>query len=302
MAGKKMEVERCGLCKKFYDKATYPVCPHCGGSGNIEAPVKQEPEPVKEQPKPVAEEQEKKDKHGFISIFRKDKTKEEESVDKTEPVVDIEPEISNGIGNESTNDDMRTVQEVIDDGEAYETLVEEAPIEEKPVIKTDVQPVKDIGISPVTPSKDTIVKPVHNIPVAKPKDDDDDMRTVHMFSSNTSSEPVVGWFVCVKGECLGDSFEIRSGNNNLGRSTNNDICIDDSSVSREQAIVTFEPRKQNFFIKPKDNSQFMYINDEEVAERTKLEPYMHIEIGEKTEFVFIPLAGEQFNWKDYIEE
>lgn len=172
-------------------------------------------------------------------------------------------------------DDIKTVQEMPDLDEEVET---------PPMIL----PVIPMGPGVVIPQPHII------------NNSNDEMRTVMQFGRERP--PVVGWLICVKGECQGRSFEICSGNNTLGRNSDNDIVIDDSTVSREQAIIIFEPRKQNFFLKPKDNSQFMYTNDEEIADRIQLTPYMHIEIGEKTEFIFVPFCGENFSWKEYIEE
>lgn len=155
-------------------------------------------------------------------------------------------------------------------------------------------------VKPVIPDGPGVVRPQPHPELQVINNSDDEMRTVMQFG--IGRQPVVGWLICVKGECQGRAFEICSGNNTLGRDRDNDIVINDSTVSREQAIITFEPRKQDFSLKPKDNSQLMYTNDGMIAAGIRLTPYMHIEIGEKTEFIFVPFCGENFNWKEYIEE
>ena len=181
-----------------------------------------------------------------------------------------------------------------DDIEEFKTVQE---IIEEPA-KFEVSEKSSIDIKPVLPSGNVINKPENrNVSV---RTQEDDMKTVQIY--NTKSEPVVGWLVCVKGECLGESFEIYGGNNKLGRCSDSDICIADSTISREQATIKFEPRKQKFHLMPVDNGKFMYIDGEEVLDRVCLEPHMHIEIGEKVELIFVPLCGDNFNWKDYIEE
>lgn len=199
-------------------------------------------------------------------------------------------------------DDFKTVQEMTDLDEEAETppmILSEENNMIKPVIPMGtgvVRPQPHIAPQVVTPSPE-VSSSVAPSPI---NNSNDEMRTVMQFG--IERPPVVGWLICVKGECQGRSFEICSGNNTLGRNSDNNIVIDDSTVSREQAIITFEPRKQNFSLKPKDNSQFMYTNNKEIVDRIQLTPYMHIEIGEKTEFIFVPFCGESFNWKEYIEE
>ena len=155
-----------------------------------------------------------------------------------------------------------------------------------------------VELRPITPNSKIMKKP--EIENASRKPQGNEMKTVQLY--NIKKEPVVGWLVCVKGECMGASFEIRVGNNKLGRSLQSDICIEDNTISREQAVIKFEPRKQNFYLIPIDNAKFMYKDGEEIMERIILEPYVHLEIGDKTEFVFVPFCGERFDWKDYVEE
>lgn len=262
---KEMEVKQCGACKKYYDINSYESCPHCGSS--------------KSETNGVTTEEEKKNKVGRLAdLFSRKEKKEKKddfvSVPIQESYIDDEPE------------SFKTVQETVQEPVKFATS--ERISSERP----------SIDIKPVLPSGNVINKPENrNVSV---RTQEDDMKTVQIY--NTKSEPVVGWLVCVKGECLGESFEIYGGNNKLGRGSDSDICIADSTISREQATIKFEPRKQKFHLMPVDNGKFMYIDGEEVLDRVCLEPHMHIEIGEKVELIFVPLCGDNFNWKDYIEE
>lgn len=222
----------------------------------------------------VTTEEEKRNKGGRLADLFGRKEKKEKKEDFISEVFS-ESYIDNDV------EDFKTVQENVEDVNKFEVTEKSA-----------------IDIKPVLPDVNVINRPEkRNISAKTPEDD---MKTVQIY--NTKTEPVVGWLVCVKGECLGESFEVYGGNNKLGRSSDSDICIDDSTISREQAIVKFEPRKQKFHLMPVDNGKFMYINGEEVLERVCLEAYMHIEIGEKVELIFVPFCGDNFNWKDYIEE
>lgn len=263
MIAKEIKVIKCELCNKFYDINIYDICPHCG-------------------------EKVEKGKEINNKNLIDEQIEKESSNNSSSQLIFNEKEKNNGIFKrmfslKKTKEENRKVDSEVIEKPSKDSLSEE-----------------DENISAIIPNSNVIAKPDSHGDYQSNNIHDEDMRTV-MVKTITESM-VVGWFVCIKGECLGKSFEIKSGNNNLGRGSNNDICINDSTVSREQAIVTFEPRKQNFYIKPKDNSQFIYIDGDEIDNRVQMKPYMHIEIGEKTEFVFVPFCGENFNWKDYTEE
>ena len=270
LGGRKMAEpvsHKCEFCGLFYDESLYTICPHCNGNAN----EKQGGNDVNK-----AENKPKKEKPGLFSK-KKSETEEKKSVPSDDFSINTEPLME---------DDFKTVQEMTDLDEEAET---------PPMIL----PEEDNMIKPVIPGPG-VVRPQPHIAPQVINNSNDEMRTVMQFGRER--QPVVGWLICVKGECQGRSFEICSGKNTLGRNPDNDIVIDDSTVSREQAIIKFEPRKQNFSLKPKDSNQCMYTNDEEIEDRIQLTPYMHIEIGEKTEFIFVPFCGENFNWKEYIEE
>lgn len=268
---------KCEFCGLYYDESLYTICPHCNGNGNKNqnGNEKQGGNDVNK-----GENKPKKEKSGLFSWKDKKKTKieEEKPVHSDDFDINAEPLME---------DDFKTVQEMTDLDEEAET---------PPMILSE----ENNMVKPVIPDGPGVIRPQPHDGPQVINNSNDEMRTVMQFG--IGRPPVVGWLICVKGECQGRSFEICSGNNTLGRNPDNNIVIDDSTVSREQAIITFEPRKQNFSLKPKDNSQLMYTNGEEIVDRIQLTPYMHIEIGEKTEFIFVPFCGENFNWKEYIEE
>lgn len=258
--GNKMDIKQCRICNKFYDLNSFEKCPHCGGS-------KEDSESINDK---IEKSENSKSLWGILKKDKKDKFEKVDDISKFEKFDVCEDK------------QFKTVQEV------------EEKIEED---KSSYIEHSEIELKPVIPNKDIMIKPDKNDFVERMKNDDD-MKTVQVYS--TTNELVVGWFVCVKGVCLGESYVIHTGNNKIGRSKDNDIVINDSTISREQAIVMFEPRKQKFHLVPNSSaSKFMYINDNEVVERMYLEPYTHIEIGENVELVFVPFCGEKFDWKDY---
>lgn len=261
--GNRMDIKQCKICDKFYDVNSFESCPHCGGSKSDSESINNKNE----------KSESSKSLWGKLKKDKKDKI---EKIEKTENV----PKFENF--NVYEDNQFKTIQEVEEETEENEQVLDN---------------YNNIELTPVTPNKDVMVKPDKRDFVERMKNDDE-MKTVQVY--NTPKEPVVGWLVCVKGVCMGESYIIRSGNNKVGRNRDNDIIIEDSTISREQAVIMFEPRKQKFHLIPNTNaSKFMYINDNEVVERMYLEPYTHIEIGENVELIFVPFCGENFNWKDY---
>ena len=115
-------------------------------------------------------------------------------------------------------------------------------------------------------------------------------------------DPVVGWLVCIHGEHFGESFQIGAGMNSIGRSEGNRIVLNrDPSVSREKhALITFEPKHRQFYVKPGDSSGLTYVNDEYITETKRVNAKDVIEIG-NSRFLFVPLCGEDFTWEDYMK-
>ena len=118
----------------------------------------------------------------------------------------------------------------------------------------------------------------------------------------SSGEPVCGWLVAVAGGHFGESFELYSGKNTIGRNQNNKIILNrDPAVSREHhAILVFEPKKRNYFLQPGDSSGLTYLNGDYIMETKQLNRGDVIELGE-SKLLFVPLCGEDFSWETYID-
>lgn len=119
--------------------------------------------------------------------------------------------------------------------------------------------------------------------------------------AETPAEPVVGWLTCIEGPHKGQSFQLYSGNNSIGRENSNRIVLNkDNSVSREKhALLVYEPKKRDFYLKPGDESGLTYLNDEFMMDKQKLTSYDVITLG-NAKLVFIPLCGDKFSWEDYM--
>lgn len=126
-----------------------------------------------------------------------------------------------------------------------------------------------------------------------------DMKTSTIYDvSNT--QPVVAWLVGIKGVCIGQSFTLKTGRNQIGRHPATDVNIlGDMQISRSHCIITFEPNQQRFFLQPGEGSGITYCNDDAVLVPRELNRKDIIKIG-ASELLFVPLCDEEFRWEKYI--
>lgn len=260
--------KKCEFCGKFYDTNSYDICPHCGNDNVVAVD---------------AEKEEKKGKKGskLIDILGKRTNNRKDTV-------------KGGVGKA-----IHTDAEVGNSDEADDSIPLKTDMGRSNEYESDNEGERrETDLNPIIPDKDVMSAPRREVVIETKQERE--FKTVQIYSG--VKEPVVGWLVCVRGECVGDSFEIRGGSNKVGRAEDGDIVIPDKTVSREQAIIRFEPRKREFYLVPKDNASFVYIDGEAVMERISLKRHMHIELGQKTEFVFVPLCCDDFNWDTYMNE
>lgn len=129
-----------------------------------------------------------------------------------------------------------------------------------------------------------------------------DTKTV-AFYDTVSREPVTGWIVCIKGNSVGEAYNLKVGKNTIGRSLEMNIALtEENSVSRERhAIITFDPKNVKFYIQAGENDNLSYLNNEILMTVSELKPYDKIQLG-KAEFVFVPLCSDKFSWSNYISD
>ena len=110
-------------------------------------------------------------------------------------------------------------------------------------------------------------------------------------------EPVVGWFVCIKGSHLGEDFRIVSGRNYIGRDQDMDICLSgDNTVSRKKhAVVIYSPKDNLYFAAPGDSKELFYVDGQLVINSIELKRGSLLQIGD-VELRFVPYCDEQFSW------
>lgn len=168
-----------------------------------------------------------------------------------------------------------------------------------------------MGVSAVSPAifaggngngiEGTVAKGVQT-PVAVPQQNGtvvDNDRTVAIFENENGVDPVVGWLIQLDGKEKGKDYRIHSDNNFIGRGERMDIRIKgDDTISREnQAILTFDSADKQFYFSPGEGRSVVRLNGKAVFHTTVLKVYDKLTIG-RTEFLFLPLCGEQFAWDE----
>ena len=180
--------------------------------------------------------------------------------------------------------------------ETVKTVAMDQPTGEPSVTVSQTEPIEktvpEVSVS-LQKNLDAVKKTVN-----------DTEKTVAFSFLDTKIEPVVGWLVCVEGEEIGKSYNLKSGKNFIGRtSLVNDIVIEgDKAVSREKhAIIIYDPKSRRFLAQPGMSSELYYINEDVVLQAMPLASKSIIQIG-NTKLLFVPLCGEDFSWEDYAKE
>ena len=123
-------------------------------------------------------------------------------------------------------------------------------------------------------------------------------KTVAVFQKRTNLDPVVGWLVCTKGPEKGKDYRLWSRINSIGRGDNMDVCIKDTTISKENhARLAYDIKHNNFRLIPGNSTNTIYLNDEPVYVPVLIKAFDIIEFGE-SKVIFVPLCCEHFTWLD----
>lgn len=137
--------------------------------------------------------------------------------------------------------------------------------------------------------------------------DDNHTEVVDDVIQGKQVRPVVGWFVCTKGEDLGKDFHIYGGYNTIGRSdayapSKPTVDLSDKHISRDAAMVLSYDSLYNEYTLSKvvDSETVCRYNKKMIHGSIELKAYDRITLGkrEEVELMFIPLCGEQFTWEE----
>lgn len=117
-------------------------------------------------------------------------------------------------------------------------------------------------------------------------------------------DPVVGWLVIVGGPGLGAYRPIYEGNNTIGRAATQRIPLDfgDEAISsEEQAYIRYDGGERGFLFVPNlAKTNVVAVNEKRPTSAVQLQAMDLITMG-RTQLVFVPLCGPDFDWGDIGE-
>jgi hypothetical protein len=134
-------------------------------------------------------------------------------------------------------------------------------------------------------------------PVAEPEPEKQPGATKRLVAPDAVVDPVVGWLVCIAGADKGRDWRLHSERNFIGRSPSMDVSIaGDESISRDRhAILSFDPKRSEFWLQPGDATGLVYLHGEAIYLPHQLRERDTIEIGATT-LVFLPFVSAGFQW------
>lgn len=95
----------------------------------------------------------------------------------------------------------------------------------------------------------------------------------------------MAWLVITSRHGRNRRFDLKEGRNRIGRSTDNDIILDDETTSREHALVTKKEKEDDFIILDLMSTAGTIINNKSIEGPTVLKDGDLLVIGE-TELIF----------------
>lgn len=298
-----MKLTKCEK-KHFYDADKYDKCPHCGGAnltpardnpkshkpgGGGFSPASGSSNTLTSQTSHLGGQLMDKNTASFIEEFSHPKpaqaSKPPVAPKPNPPVIPITPYKSAAPVNKGVS------------GEDEETVMERTPLPVSPTSHTGTPSTnlpQKVDEKPPERSVQSQLKSIVS------HGNTDDQRTVAFYDVE-NSHPVVGWLVGVKGVYLGESFNLKAGQNFVGRALNMDVPLTkDTSVSRNKhAIVIYDPKNKKFFVQPGESSGLTYLNGELLLIPTPIQEYEKIIVG-NSELVFVPFCGDKFSWEDHV--
>ena len=266
---------KCSVCGFYYNGATYTNCPFCKKTEEKKVP-----------PIPLG-----KKTHGTWGIFQK-KEKEEQVTSVSEQLAEKNKETQKREETQKKNDVKEVSTATVHTGNP--------PVLARPM-------VSELLTTPAKTQEQPGSGEVGGMPLSKQISMSG--RTVGKYISNSNGEsisPVVGWLVGVKGAYRGQSFNLKSGRNKVGRSHEMDVkLLNDDSVSKASvAVIIFDAKAGQFFIMPGDSDSLCYVNETALYERRALTGYEEIEFGDAglNKYIFVPFCGERFSWSESDHE
>ncbi|MCH9806979.1 MAG: FHA domain-containing protein [Alphaproteobacteria bacterium] len=128
---------------------------------------------------------------------------------------------------------------------------------------------------------------------------------VEVARGDFERDPVVGWLVVVGGPGIGAFRPIYEGNNSIGRSLTQRIPVDfgdDAISSEEQAFIRYDSSDRSFLFVPNlSKTNVVTVDNARPTGAVELSAMNVIVMG-RTQLVFVPFCGSDFDWSEIAEK
>ena len=116
-----------------------------------------------------------------------------------------------------------------------------------------------------------------------------------------ATDPVTGWLVVIQGPGLGNSIQIGSGMNNVGRGAEANVSLPfgDRLISSDDHVrIIYDDTERKFFIAHGSSRNLSRVNGQMLANTLPLENNAIVELSKVTTVVFKSFCSESFDWSD----
>lgn len=127
---------------------------------------------------------------------------------------------------------------------------------------------------------------------------DDDEKTIGLFSFESGTELITGWLVCIGGLARGKDYKLFHGWNKIGRNISMDIYIpEDKKISRDShAGIVFDEKSNKFYL-VNQNGTLTYLNGKLLPGTSEIVNGDRITMGD-SDFIFIAFCTEERRWDE----
>lgn len=273
-----MNLQKCPN-NHFYDAEKYDECPHCKKAGMSAESIPAVKRPM--EPRSVKKE-EHKEKRSILDFMKKEPA-DNVTRSMNDPIQPQPQSISQPVSQSIPAPQPMPQSVSIPTSQPHPQTV--APV---------MQEAPSYAAQSVMPQQSLAAQVQAAQNVSEPK-------TIGIWGSGVSHEPVVGWLVCISGPNQGEAFELRAGKNFIGRSAIMDVVIEkDNKISRDKhSAIMYEPMGRQFILLANEGSGMTYLNDKIALNTQELKDRDILMMGD-SKLMLVSFCGENFTWDDWI--
>jgi len=119
------------------------------------------------------------------------------------------------------------------------------------------------------------------------------------------TDPIVGWLVVVKGPGLGQSVNLGSGMNTVGRDAAERTALpfgDNLISGKDHLRIIYDDANRAFFVTPGSGRNISRMNGQIIANTAPMENYALLELSKQTHVRFVGFCNDAFDWSDVLDQ